>query len=114
MAANEETLNKLHYLETLYRQGYHSDVVDQSVNKLIALERAAAQRALEDLRQRLSVFEGHYQMSSEDFYQRFRAGELGDAAEFVEWSVFCEMVDSVRERLELLEANTGQWTRKVT
>jgi len=42
-------------------------------------------------------------MPSEDFYRRFRAGKLGDAADFVEWSVFYEMWESVRERLEVLD-----------
>jgi hypothetical protein len=43
-------------------------------------------------------------MSSEDFYRRLRAGELGDAMDFVEWSVFYEMWKSLCERLEMLEA----------
>jgi len=107
MATNEKTLNKLQYLETLYRRGYQSDVVDQSVDKIIALERAATQRELADLQQRLQAFEALYQMPSEDFYRRFRAGELGDSADFVEWSVFYEMWESVRERLQILEAETA-------
>ncbi len=41
-------------------------------------------------------------MSSAEFYRRFRAGKLDDTADFVEWSVFYEMCESVRERLELL------------
>jgi hypothetical protein len=79
-------------------------MVDQSVDKIIALERAAAQRELADLQQRLQAFEAHYQMPSEDFYRRFRAGGLGDSADFVEWSVFYEMWKSVQERLEILDA----------
>jgi len=107
MATKEKTLDKLQYLETLYRQGYRSDVVDQSLDKIIALERAAARRELDDLQQRLQAFEARYQMPSKDFYRRFRAGELGDAADFVEWSVFYEMWESVRERLEVLDEKTG-------
>jgi hypothetical protein len=107
MAIAEKTLNKLQYLETLYRRGYQSDVIDQSLDKIIALEQATLQRQLADLQQRLQAFETHYQMSSEDFYRRFRAGELGDAADFVEWSVFYEMWASVRKRLRILEAEAA-------
>jgi hypothetical protein len=104
MATEEKTLKKLRYLQMLYHQGYRSDMIDRSLDKIIALERASAQRELGDLRNRLQVFETRYHMSSEDFYRRFRAGELGDAMDFVEWSAFYEMWKSVWERLEMLEA----------
>ena len=107
METNEKTLEQLQYLETLYRRGYRSRMVDQSVDKIIALERSAARRELEELGQRLLAFEERYQMPSEDFYPRFRAGELGDSAELVEWSVFYEMRESVRERIEILDTGAG-------
>ncbi len=104
MAVERKTLSRLQHLETLYRRGYQSEVVDRSLDKIIELERAAARRELEDLEQRLHAFEDQYEMSSEQFYQRFRAGELGDAADFVEWSVFYEMWESVQNRLEVFDA----------
>jgi hypothetical protein len=36
------------------------------------------------LRLKLQGFEERYHMSSNEFYHRFRAGELGDAVDFVE------------------------------
>jgi hypothetical protein len=62
-------MHRLQYLETLYRQGYHSAVLDRSLDKIMALERAAARREYADLRERLQAFETRYQMSSEDFYR---------------------------------------------
>lgn len=103
MATQEKILNKLRHLEMLYRQGYRSDVIEQSLDKIIALELATARRELTELQQKLRVFETRYQMSSDIFYGRFRAGELGDAVDFVEWSIFYEMWQSVRERLEILQ-----------
>jgi hypothetical protein len=107
MLTKEKTPSRLQYLETLYRHGYRSDVVDRSVDKIIALERAAAQRDLADLQQRLQAFEQQYEMSSQSFYQRFRAGELGDEVDFVEWSAFYEMHEAVRDRLDVLSAELG-------
>lgn len=104
MATKERTLDRLQYLEALYRQGYQSEVVDRSLDKIVTLERAAAQRESADIQKRLQAFEVRYQMPSEDFYRLFRAGELGDAQDFVEWSVFYEMWESVQERLKVLEA----------
>jgi hypothetical protein len=103
MAENDKTMTRLQHLEALYRQGYRSDVIDRSLEKIIALERATAHRELAETQERLRAFETRYQMPSEDFYQRFRAGELGDAMDMVEWSIFYEMWESVRARLATLE-----------
>ena len=105
MATNDKTIDRLQYLETLYHQGYRSDVIDRSLDKIIALECAAAQRELADLQERLRAFETCYQMPSEEFYRRFHAGELGDAMDVVEWSTFYKMWESVRARLERLETD---------
>jgi hypothetical protein len=56
-----------------------------------------------DLENRLKNFEGLYQMSSETFYQRFRAAELGDAMDFFEWSVFYEMWSAAQSKAEPIE-----------
>lgn len=104
MATSDKTMDRLRSLETLYRRGYQSDVIDRSLAKIIALKRDTARRQFADLQGRLQAFEQQCHMSSEDFYRRFRAGELGDAMDIVEWSVFYKMWESVRTRLEMLEA----------
>ena len=105
MATNDKTIDRLQYLEILYRQGYRSEVIDRSLDKIIALERATAQRDLADLQERLRAFETRYQMPSEAFYRRYHAGELGDAMDVVEWSIFYEMWEAVRARLARLETD---------
>lgn len=107
MTISEKTLSRLQYLEALYRQGYRSDLVDRSLDKIIALEKATAQRELDDLRHRLQEFETRYQLPSAEFYRRFRMGELGDSADYVEWGAFFEMWRSVKDRLENLETELG-------
>jgi hypothetical protein len=104
MATNDQTLERLQYLETLYRQGYRSEVIDRALDKILALERAAARREYADLRERLQAFEARYQMSSVEFYRRLRAGAMDDAMDVVDWSIFYEMWESVRARLAMLEA----------
>jgi hypothetical protein len=107
MATEERTLERLQYLEALYRQGYRSEVVDRSLAKLVALAQDAARREQAELAERLRGFETQYQMPSETFYQRFRAGELGDTTDMVEWSVFYEMWQSVQQRLAGLDAESS-------
>jgi 3-methyladenine DNA glycosylase AlkD len=41
-------------------------------------------------------------MTSAEFYQRFRSGELGDDMDFVEWSVFWDMRQATKRRLNEL------------
>lgn len=65
MASNDTTLDKLRFLETLYHHGYQSDVIDRSLDKMIALELAKARRELTELQARLEIFEQQYQMSSD-------------------------------------------------
>jgi hypothetical protein len=45
-------------------------------------------------------------MSSAEFYPKFRAGQLGDDLDFVEWSSFYQMWSSVGERLQILLSNS--------
>lgn len=107
MSQTDSTLSKLNAIEILYRQGYQSEVIDRAMDKLIAMERHRAQQELTDLEGRLRDFEARYHMSSEDFQTRFQMGELGDEADFFEWSAFYDMRQAVRERLKSLETVTA-------
>ena len=96
------TVEKLQSLIRLYREGYCSPVVDRAVGKLIALEIERTRAELQRLETRLSMYEQQYNMISREFYRRFRAGELGDAIDFVEWSVFWDMHQATLRRLDEL------------
>jgi hypothetical protein len=102
MRASTQTLTRIQNLARLYRSGYHSSTVDTTIDKLLTMEGARAQRELLDLEERLAVFERQYQLSSDEFYRRFRAGERGDSADMFEWSAFYQMRTSVRKRLDTL------------
>lgn len=107
MSVAIHTLDKLQSLEQLYRQGFHSKVIDQVIDKLLAMEIERAQEDLRDLEARLVAYEQQYNIPSEEFYRRFRAGEMGDEADFVEWSVFYDMCQDTLQRLKLLGASTS-------
>lgn len=57
----------------------------------------------DELQARSRQYEQKYQMPSNQFYQRFQSGELGDSADFFEWSTYIEMLNQVN-----LAANTHQ------
>lgn len=51
------------------------------------------------LEARLKGFEDKYQMTSEDFYQRFQAGAIGDSADFFEWNTYYEMWNAAQVQI---------------
>jgi midasin (ATPase involved in ribosome maturation) len=54
-----------------------------------------------DLENRVKQYENQYRMSSEEFYPRFRSGELGDAMDYFEWNVYYEMLLAARKEIGL-------------
>jgi len=56
---------------------------------------------------RLRTFETSFRLPSDEFYQRYEAGELGDSAEFMEWASFYEMRVAVRQMCEKLSEEQG-------
>jgi len=54
-----------------------------------------------DLETRVKQYENQYPMSSEEFYPRFRSGELGDAMDYFEWNVYYEMLLAARKEISL-------------
>ncbi len=106
MAIQTNTLEKLHILEAIYQQGYQSDMANRILDKLIASERDNAQREYTELKTLLQSFEKQHQMSSDDFFHRFHKGELGDDADFFEWSATYDMYRSVCRRLSGLKCET--------
>lgn len=97
-------LAKLHVLEHIYQEGYHSQLLEQTLNKIFDVERSQALQESYELHQQLQIFEQRYHISSEEFYRRFHAGELGDQADYFEWSAYCNMYNSVKKRLYELAA----------
>jgi hypothetical protein len=93
----------LQILDSLYRQGYRSDLIDRSLTKIIELERANTLKQSAQLQTKLQAYEHQYQISSEIFYQQFSNGSLGDAIDYFEWSVLYDLWQSLQERLQVLQ-----------
>lgn len=105
MAVNISTLDKLHRIEAFYRQGFHSELIESALDKLLEQEAARAERATVELQQRLRAFEQQYQFTTEEFYRQYEAGQLGDSADFMEWSSFYDMWRSSQQYLDWLRGS---------
>ena len=99
-----DTLDRLQRLTKLYRRGYRSPVIDQALGKLVVLEVEQCRIELQRLKARLVTYEQQYDMPSDEFYRRFKSGDLGDDMDFVEWSAFWDMFLATQRRLDELAA----------
>jgi len=77
-------------------------LADQALRKLIRLQLQKYEKQMEEVRRELEPFEKQYSMSSEECHRRFVAGELGDAADIMEWMGLYDNVLLYRERIETL------------
>lgn len=78
------------------------DLADQALRKLIHLQLQKYEKQMEKMQKELEPFEKQYGMSSEECHRRFETGELGDAADMVEWMGLYDNVLLYLERIETL------------
>ncbi len=94
--------SRLAQLIRVYESGDISELMDRTLDKLFSIEAAEAQKDVEELHADLLRFEDRFGMKSEEFYNRFEAGEMGDDTDFIEWASFFDMYRHAKSRLSLL------------
>ena len=73
------------------------------LDKLLALVREQHLSRLKQYETDLKDFESRYRMSSDSFYEKFEAGEMGDSMDFFEWSGLIELHRDLSGKLRILE-----------
>ena len=99
-------LEALRNLGQLYERGFRDAITDAALLRVASSQAARDEAVLRDLERDLSELEQQYQMSSEEFFQRWQAGEMADTADFMDWNALYQMAHEVRERLDLLRGET--------
>ncbi len=94
--------SRLAQLIRIYESGQVSELMDRTLDKLFSVEAAEARKDIEDLRADLLRFETRFGMESEEFYNRFEAGEMGDDGDYIEWASFFDMYRNAQGRLAAL------------
>jgi hypothetical protein len=101
--ANQNSiLNSRRKIDILLSFGADKEL-DTSLNKLIVFQIAKYRANIEQLKLEFKNFEAKYKMSSEDFYNKFESGKLGDDADFFEWAGLYENHLLNTERIKSLE-----------
>lgn len=95
-------LEQIRNLERLYAAGYEDSFLDRSLRKIVAYQLSRDQEDFKTLEKDLREFEQRYGMDSAAFFSRYTEGQMGDAADFVEWSALYKMYTRLRARLNIL------------
>ena len=96
------TAQRLITLAHLYEEGLASDLMDRTLEKLLAHEAEVCRALLHQVQTDLTEIEQRYDLSSTTFYQRFQAGQTDDRMDYVEWASLVQMRDNLKKRLRLL------------
>ncbi|MCL6446936.1 MAG: hypothetical protein K6U04_02115 [Armatimonadetes bacterium] len=99
----KNNLLSIKYLDEIIRKNLYDDYLIKSLKKIIAYETRKTRKELESLKGELRAYETKYNMTSEDFYNKFTNGLLGDEADYFEWSAIYKMYLRSLERLSILE-----------
>ncbi len=102
MQLQEHTLTKIKRFEHLFQHGHKSLLIDSALTKLVEMELSELKRNFYDLSLRIDQLERQYAMPSEEFLERFDSGEIGDAADFVEWFAYADMRTELARKIDIL------------
>lgn len=75
-----------------------TDAVRSGVDR----EKRITEMKLERIRDKIEEMEKNYEMTSEDFREKFNSGELDDREDFVKWDVYVDIVKELEEKKEEL------------
>ena len=84
---------------------YGDEKYGPSSERLLTNEAERLRSQLDAVQADLAEFEGQYGVTSDDFYRRYRAGQIDDRMDFVEWASLAQMANKLRERLRVLHTS---------
>ena len=87
----------------IFEKDLQDEYLSRSIGKIIEHETEKTSREVQMLSKELAQFESSYQMSPDEFFDRFEKGELGDKEDYFEWSAMYRMYRRSEERLKMLE-----------
>lgn len=82
---------------------YPIDITLEIVKSSLAHEVEISKFMLEKYKAKLKEFEKKFKMVTEEFYQKFEDGEIGDREEFFEWFAFIEYYKDWKKKYDILK-----------
>lgn len=84
------------------------NVLDTAIDKLLTYEISRLLELKARLTDQLEKFEDIYGMNSDNFYNRYEKGKMGDNMDFIEWASTVEMLNNAEKQLLLLKKESIQ------
>ncbi len=82
---------------------FEKKYIESTINKMLKVELGMVKRELKQVKNALADFEKRHKMSSDEFYEKFEAGKLGDDREYIEWYAYKDTFNKLIERLKEIE-----------
>ena len=98
------TLEKVRLFERYLEltRGQSDQTLDAVLDKLLARKRKELEQHRAKLYTELTAFERQYRLGSAEFFEKFKRGEMGDAADFFDWSATWQLYNSTLNYLQAL------------
>lgn len=104
MRAVPTTKDIIQNIGKIFEKGLQNEYLSRSIGKIVEYEKEKTIKEVNMLKKELSRFESTYQMSSENFFNEFEKGDLGDEEDYFEWSAMYQMYERSLDRLNILES----------
>lgn len=105
--AGTDAWQSLQSLTRLYRAGFQSAFLNSVLYRALQHQIQRDEADLARIHAVLAEFEQKYGLTSDEFWQRFQAGQMSDTADFMEWNAFYKMKQRILARLNILRGDGG-------
>lgn len=102
-----EAISKIKTLKELAELGKEDETILKTIDKLMEYKIEQLKKDLKEIKNKLSIFEKKYKMSSKNFIKKFESGELGDDISFIQWSSLYDMYTRIESRLNSIRSIKG-------
>ena len=85
---------------------FEKKYITSTMNKMFKVELDMVMREMKPIEMKLSELEQRHNMSSDIFYVKFNAGELGDDREYIKWYAYKDTHIKLTERANEIEKLT--------
>ncbi len=102
LSSQPTTAQRLLALAQIYEEGQASELMNRTLDKLLAYEANLCRTQLSQLTTDIVEFETRYGLTSAGFYAQYQAGQTDDRMDYVEWASLVQIRQNLQKRLELL------------
>jgi hypothetical protein len=106
--SSTDTKKQVGKLFQLYQNGQVNETTARNLNKLANLEVNQLEMDLAATEKDLAEIERQYNMTTEDFFRKWEAGETDDRMDYIEWAGLTQMANNLRKRLEFLTSENSK------